>query len=231
MTDQSLATIEKTEVAVQEQFATWSETRAELAKAMCKAQAGLGMVAKSKKNDHFKSKYAELSDVLEAVLPALNANGLSLIQTPSFNGKSVAVTSFLLHESGEWMESTLKMNPTKSDPQGVGSCITYARRYAALAIAGAAPEDDDGNAASTPKARTQPSGSVAPLDAGGRSNKEIKDQFNTMKMAMGKCVSVEALTAWKDAWGDELADMPEDFRESLRGEFTRMRDGFKAVDA
>lgn len=212
-----------------EAFATWSETRSELAKAMCKAQAGLGMVVKGKKNDHFKSKYAELSDVLEAILPALNANGLSLIQTPSFNGKSVAVTTFLLHESGEWMESTLKMNPTKNDPQGVGSCITYARRYAALAIAGAAPEDDDGNAASAPRKASIPSGSVGPLDAGGRSNKELKDQFNTMKTAMGNCTSIEALTAWSEAWGDELADMPGEYRDSLRGDWTRLRDQFKAV--
>lgn len=132
-----------------------SATIAEFSKAMPKAQAAMGDVIKAATNPAFRSRYADLAAVVEATIPALNANGFSVLQPAGFDGQVVKVSTMLLHESGEWMRSTLSLRPTKADPQGVGSAITYGRRYGLQAMTGVAPEDDDGNAASAPAPRAQ----------------------------------------------------------------------------
>ena len=213
---------------------TWSAERGALAKAMAKAQGDLGPVLKDKTNPAFKSKYADLGAVLEAILPALNRAGLSLIQSPSYDGSLVGVTSVLLHESGEWMEATLHMKPVKMDPQGIGSCITYARRYAALAIAGAAPEDDDGNAASAAPDRGQRvvKVDVSPVDMpNGMTNRDAKDLHGKLARGIDNCGSLDALKSWSNAWREQLDELPEDYAEDLRGQYARKRDELKAVEA
>lgn len=129
----------------------WDGERAPLAKALVAAQKATEAVKKASTNTHFNNKYADLSVVVEAVVPALNEAGVAAIQSPAFDGEMVSVTTMLLHESGASLTSILNLRPSKLDPQGVGSAITYARRYALLAMTGAAPEDDDGNAASGPR--------------------------------------------------------------------------------
>ena len=129
-----------------------SESIIELAKSLCKFQGEIQGVKRDAENPFFKKKYAELSSCWDAIREPLSKNGLSVIQTtePSDNGK-VVVETMLLHCSGEWVSGQISMTPVKTDPQGVGSAITYARRYALMAIVGLAPEDDDGNAASQGK--------------------------------------------------------------------------------
>lgn len=209
---------------------TWSPERGALAKAMAKAQGDLGPVLKDKTNPAFKSKYADLGAVLEAILPALNRAGLSLVQSPSYDGTLVGVTSVLLHESGEWMEATLHMKPVKMDPQGIGSCITYARRYAALAIAGAAPEDDDGNYASAAQDRGQ---KVPKVDVGfadsSMSNRDVKDMHGKLARGINNCNSIEALKEWVNAWSDDLDKLPEEVAGDLRGLWSARRDELKAL--
>jgi hypothetical protein len=129
----------------------WEGERAPLAKALVAAQKATEAVKKASTNPAFKSKYADLSVVVEAVVPALNAAGVSVLQFPAFNGELVSVATTLLHESGSSLTATLHLRPSKLDAQGVGSAITYARRYALMAMTGAAPEDDDGAAASGPR--------------------------------------------------------------------------------
>lgn len=126
-----------------------SESIASLAAALAKAQSVIEGAIKDKANPAFRSRYADLAAVWDAIREPLTANGLSLIQMPDTGdlGEPVLVTR-LLHASGEWLEGTYALNPVKTDPQGYGSAITYARRYAAMAVCGVAPEDDDGNAAS-----------------------------------------------------------------------------------
>lgn len=126
----------------------WEGERGPLAKAFVAAQKATESIKKAATNPAFKSKYADLAHVVEGVIPALNDAGVGVLQFPSFDGELVGVTTTLLHESGASITATLHLRPTKSDPQGVGSAITYARRYSLLAITGSAPEDDDGNAAS-----------------------------------------------------------------------------------
>lgn len=145
----------------------------ELAKALAKVQSEMGAVAKGSDNPYFKSKYADLAACWGAVAPLLTKNGLSVVQTcdepepeppvvttvSDERGRehqevedraSVIIETILMHQSGQWIAGRLKMTPAKNTPQGIGSCITYARRYALMAITGlVADEDDDGNAAST----------------------------------------------------------------------------------
>lgn len=129
----------------------WEGDRAPLAKALVAAQMATEAVKKASTNPAFKAKYADLSVVVEAVVPALNKSGVSVLQFPAFNGELVSVATTLLHETGSSVTATLHLRPSKLDAQGVGSAITYARRYSLMAMTGAAPEDDDGAAASGPR--------------------------------------------------------------------------------
>jgi hypothetical protein len=125
----------------------------EIAQALLKAQAEFPLVKKEDSNPFFKSKYAGLPTVLEAVLPILIKNGIVLSQSPITNGDRIGVRTFLIHtESGEFLDSEFTMALSKNDPQGAGSAITYARRYAIISILGLnVDEDDDGNLASAKK--------------------------------------------------------------------------------
>ena len=144
-------------------FLTWDGDRAPFAKAFIAAQKSTEAVKKAATNPAFKSKYADLSEVVEATVPALNANGIGVIQVPGYDGELVSVTTVFVHESGASVTGVLRMRPSKADPQGVGSAITYARRYSLLAMTGAAPEDDDGNAASQHRAPPPPADPVTTL--------------------------------------------------------------------
>lgn len=125
-----------------------SESIAKLAEALSKAQGEIKGAAKDTDNTFFKSRYADLASVWDACRASLSAHGLSVIQTTEDGADGVTVVTTLAHSSGEWVDGRLTLKPVKGDPQGVGSAITYARRYALAAIVGVAPEDDDGNAAS-----------------------------------------------------------------------------------
>jgi hypothetical protein len=109
-------------------------------------------------NPHFRSKYADLGAVWEACRDALTANGLSVMQMPvDVADGRVGLTTMLLHESGEFVSSTVSTPLTKNDAQGVGSALTYLRRYALAAMVGVvADEDDDGNAATAAPKQAPP---------------------------------------------------------------------------
>ena len=120
-----------------------------IAAAFVKAQKAFGPALKSSTNPHFKSRYADLSACIEAVVDALNNNGIGLIQRCYDAGAGVMIETVFVHESGEVMEcGILQVPASKQDPQGYGSALTYARRYSLMAACGIAPEDDDGNSAS-----------------------------------------------------------------------------------
>jgi hypothetical protein len=117
--------------------------------ALVKAQKEFGPALKTSTNPHFRSRYADLSAVVEAVIDALNNNGIFLTQKCHESSDGVNVETLLIHESGESLScGILHVPASKQDPQGYGSALTYARRYSLMAACGIAPEDDDGNAAS-----------------------------------------------------------------------------------
>jgi len=120
---------------------------AKLAEALCAAQAEMRGAKKDKKNPFFKSSYADLSSVFEAIREPFAKHGLSISQTmDTHEHNQMTVTTWLLHTSGERLKSTMLL-PTISDPQKIGSAITYYRRYMLMSIAGIPAEDDDGNSA------------------------------------------------------------------------------------
>lgn len=119
----------------------------ELFAALAAAQGEIENASKNAANPHFRSKYADLAEVLNTARPVLSRHGLSLTQFPAFDGNMVHVASVLAHASGGYISGTISCVPAKSDAQGVGSASTYGRRYGAAAIVGIAQEDDDGNAA------------------------------------------------------------------------------------
>jgi hypothetical protein len=135
---------------------------AALGAALAKAQAKIKGAIKDTANPFFKSKYADLSQVWEVAREPLTANGLSVVQLPGTDGTKVTLETVLLHASGQWIASTLAVTPMKQDPQGVGSALTYMRRYALSAVAGIAQEDDDGNAATKGRSAPEPGPYEAP---------------------------------------------------------------------
>lgn len=125
-----------------------SEQINELIDALSKAQGEIVGALKDSKNPFFKSNYADLASVMDAIRSPFSKNGLAYVQTTEADEQGVCVTTMLAHKSGQWIRGKLRMMPKDATPQGIGSCITYARRYALAAIAGVAQIDDDGNAAS-----------------------------------------------------------------------------------
>ena len=120
-----------------------------IASALAAAQIGMGKALKQSSNPHLKSKYADLGSVMDACLPALNEAGIAVIQPAGEDETGRFVETVFIHgESGEKLSCRVPLIVGKNDMQGYGSAVTYARRYGLMAMAGIAPEDDDGHAAS-----------------------------------------------------------------------------------
>lgn len=134
--------------------------------AMAKAFPEIEGASKDKNNPHFKSKYADLGAVVEAIKPALTRHGLFFVQQTHEQEGGVCVETVVCHSSGESMPlGKLFVPASKQDAQGYGSALTYARRYSLMTAFGVCPEDDDGNAASRPAPKEE----VALIDETQRS--------------------------------------------------------------
>ena len=138
-----------------------SDSIAELASSLSAAQGEMENAGKNSINPHFKSKYADLAEVINTVRPVLSKHGLSVMQFPSYSDGIVHVETVIAHKSGEWMSEKCSAPAQKQDPQGVGSAISYLRRYSLAAVCNLAQEDDDANASS--KAPKQATRSTAPI--------------------------------------------------------------------
>lgn len=180
-----------------------SENIAELAAALAKAQAVMKPAKKDSSNPFFKSQYADLPSVVEAAKKPLADNGLSFVQVTDFADGVSWVETVLMHASGQWISGRYPVKPVKDDPQGMGSALTYSRRYGLAALVGivAADEDDDGNAASQhPIERSNGTGehlggnSTPKADPGAAAKKWAKEAETAVKA----CVTTEELTAWED---------------------------------
>lgn len=124
--------------------------------ALTAAQQEMGKALRSASNPHFRSKYADLASVMDACMSALNNNGIAVIQPLVETELGRSVETVFLHGSGERLVCRVPLIVLKEDMQGLGSAITYARRYGLMSLAGIAPDDDDGNAAAAaaPKERS-----------------------------------------------------------------------------
>lgn len=130
-----------------------SESIKELATALAAAQAEIENASKNASNPHFRSRYADLAEVLNTARPVLAKHGLSVAQFPSLDDGIVSLETIMMHSSGEWISGIAGAPIAKVDAQGVGSATTYLRRYSLAALVGIAQEDEDANGAARPAAQ------------------------------------------------------------------------------
>lgn len=163
-----------------------TEIKSNIYAALAAAQVIMGKALKDTSNPHFKTKYADLSSVMAACLPALNANGIAVIQpTIDVDGKFF-VETILVHVSGDCVKCRVPLLIGKNDMQGYGSAVTYARRYGLMSMAGIAPEDDDGNDAAKLDPRDEPVRETGPT---------------AMQQAIAALSRAETLEALVSVWG------------------------------
>ena len=113
---------------------------------LIRAQAACEPLVKNAVNPHFKNRYADLGACIDACKDAFHKNNFAVLQVNDADHYGQFVNTILLHQSGERFGSKVYLSLSKQDMQGLGSAITYARRYGLLGLAGLAAEDDDGNA-------------------------------------------------------------------------------------
>jgi hypothetical protein len=197
---------------------TSSETTATLCAALVAAQAGLKPIAKDGKNPAFRSRYATLDGIMETVRPALAAHGLAVVQgvvhpETGEGGRLVGimVETRLVHTSGEWLASVVPVPVAKGDAHGLGSALSYGRRYGISALlALSTDEDDDGNAAAkAPPAKPQAKPAPAAPAPGQRLHDRVPTTPPPEGMSLAKAETVELK-------GQRLIDMTPDRLDKLR---------------
>jgi len=167
--------------------------------ALVKAQKEFSPALKSSTNPHFKSRYADLAACVEAVIDALNNNGIMLMQKNHPNDAGVAIETIFIHESGETISGgVLTVPATKQDAQGYGSALTYARRYSLMAACGIAPEDDDGNSASKPKAKEK----ITDDRLNGAIQKIVDGQYTVAKLKSNFDLTADQLKLVNEVCGE-----------------------------
>lgn len=159
-----------------------SESIAALAAALSKAQSAITGALKDSANPFFKSKYADLAACWDACRQQLAANNLAVIQTTEVTGAGTVLVTTLAHSSGEWMRGYLPVLTKDAGPQGQGSGLTYARRYALAAMVGLAQIDDDGEASLT-RGKKEPTPDTAQKVAGCKTLADLTALFQSLPEA------------------------------------------------
>lgn len=187
-----------------------SEQINELATALSKAQSEIKPALKDSDNPFFKSKYADLASVQSACMPFLTKNGLSVLQAINYVNGETTLETTLLHSSGQWIKSIAPVKPVKNDPQGLGSALTYMRRYSLAALVGVSQEDDDGNGASNNEGTKQTKKQIAedtfkPAPVDRMEQEMMRDSAINL---LNACASVDNLkTVWvknQPKWAGKL---------------------------
>ena len=183
-------------------------------KALSAAQSEIEGAIKNSTNPHFRSKYADLGAVWEACRAPLTKQGISIIQCPSFDTERsvVIVDTIVAHESGYEKSFPLTMPVSKVDAQGIGSAISYARRYALMAAVGIAPEDDDGNAAVAQGGdHKAPATKTSALPKGGAS----RELYAELQQDIDAADTEDALLVWKDRRKADIKSLPQDWLDEI----------------
>lgn len=207
-----------------------SEKIGEFTKAFVEAQKVFKAAEKDGANPHFHSNYATIESVIDSVVPALNAKGIAVIQRPAADDQyqGACLETMLIHTSGEWMSSLIRIPSGKNDAHGFGSAYTYARRYSLAAMCGIKQFDDDGNAA------VEAAKVVAKnIDRIKKLPKDIQQGFKLLKPRIGKGMTDEEyyaevikvvdgnegdpvrIKAWIEEKGRGMSDMPAQGEEGL----------------
>lgn len=207
-----------------------SETLGKIAPALVAALSEMTGAAKDSKNPHFKNSYASLESVIDASRPVLASHGLAFMQgLGEYVNGAMTVSTRIIHDSGEWIESDFQMPVGKPDPQGTASASTYARRYALMSILGLPAVDDDGEAAMQPHRGGKPQ-PVEPTRKSAAQAKRDGDD-GLIKTELAGCTDLEMLGVWAamrlphwlaicpKAWEDPINDFYLNRRdEILEGE-------------
>ena len=179
-----------------------SEQINELANALCKAQSQMKHADKDATNPAFKSKYATLASVIDAVRAPLANHGLAFTQLPSETESGVAVETVLLHTSGQWISSSLTVPSGKTTAHGVGAAITYAKRYGLAAMCGISAEtDDDGNVA-TKSAEPRRSNSVARTTVEETGAKVDESRLMDIVISLRESLAIDDGLGVQEVWGE-----------------------------
>jgi len=159
--------------------------------ALAAAQAEIENATKGSMNPAFRSKYADLAEVLNTCRPVLSKHHIAIIQSTAFDGSMVHVTTTLAHKDGGYVSATASAVPAKTDGQGIGSCTTYLRRYQLAAMTAIGQEDDDGQSAAH-------AGKPAPVGATAKAEKYLD-----ARQALRDASTVSELgNVWRDLSAD-----------------------------
>lgn len=182
-----------------------SDSISNLAEALSKAQGQIDDATKTGVNPHFRSKYADLAAVRSVIREPLAINDIAVVQMPRTLNGEVEVETMLVHKSGEYISETLRLPVGKWDAHGIGSGISYARRYGLLSILALAAADDDGNEAVERAAvKLPPQTNVGPL-------------YNEARQAAAQ--GTDALSKfWKSLEEDQRSAFSADFRKQLKSD-------------
>lgn len=163
-----------------------SESISKIAPALIKFNSQVSKIAKDATNPFHKNNYATLDQIIDEIRPVLNENKLAIMQNVSGQDGTMTVKTTLIHESGEWIQSTgTTLKLAKNDPQGAGAGITYARRYDLCAFLSLnTGDDDDGNSASGINTNSSNEKAITPKQIG-----EIKTK--TLQLAQLRNISTE----------------------------------------
>jgi|ERR1700722_6145 len=193
----------------------------DLFSALIKVQGKLENVLKDKKNSYFKSTYADLGSVWDCCREPLSSNGLCIIQTVEGTKDNMFLVTLLCHVSGQWIKSKLPLILSKSDPQGVGSAITYARRYALSAMVGICQEDDDGEKAMQRKKAQEKD----EFEQNLQKNRISSEKAEEISKILDECdpVYIEGIYSFikKQYNCAELSQLPSDTYERMKAAFTK----------
>jgi hypothetical protein len=187
---------------------TTSETIGKIAAAVATASADIGAAKKDAKNPHFKNDYATLESAINASKGALQAQGVFVVQSPGEMGEGqgtfvLNVVTRLVHSSGEWIETVCHIPLQKKDAQGVGSAVTYGRRYGLMAALNIPASDDDGNDACKP----EPVKKITPAQV--VQLQDLADEVGADMAKLKKYIGVSVMTEIKAADFDRVRELLE----------------------
>lgn len=199
----------------------WSGSIVEFAKALPKAQAAMDSMEADATNKHLKRDYATIGSALAACMGAYNENGFSVIQIPTVRGSEVCLTTRLLHDSGEWMESDLLIKPENMTAQKIGTAITYGRRYAIITLAGLGVTEE-----AIPAAEA----ASKAIDEGKRLSKaQARDLFKKLQDGLRNQRSVRGINGWLDNFDANLKTLPIEQEKELRAEAAQEIEGHETA--
>lgn len=207
-----------------------SDTIAEIAQALAKAQGQIDDATKDATNPHYKSKYADLAAVRAVIREPLSVNDIAYVQASTCNGDEVSVETMLIHKSGEFISESLSIPLGKRDAHGIGSAISYGRRYGLMSLLGLAADDDDGNAAVQGAPDAAPKRKAAPPPP---VNPQLPSEAEIMAlMQIGDDKTREGLVAlqtwWKGLTGAERYALGDKQKDEWKLMAERLEQGMAA---